>query len=123
MKVYITHYSSKETSLLFKKLCNICSSDESFAEQLLDHQKIDLAAYAEMLNLTAPIVTSDKKHFKDKCSSTKLSELMNVSEEAFALLLMENCFSQWKWIAKAMKRYNIHYCAEGDCSAQGEARL
>ena len=101
MKVYITHYSSEETSLPFKKLCNICSSNEYFADKLLDHQKVDLAAYAEMLNLTAPIVTPDKKHFKDSCSSMKLSELMNVPEEAFALLLLENCFTQWKWIAKA----------------------
>ena len=116
MKVYITHYSSKETSLPFKKLCNICSSDESFAEQLLDHQKIDLAAYAEMLNLTAPIIISDKKHFKDKCSSIKLSELMNVSEEAFALLLMENCFSQWKWIAEAKFKAHTSSTNTPSCS-------
>ena len=116
MKVYITHYSSRETSLPFKKLCNICSSNESFADQLLDHQKIDLAAYAEMLNLTAPIIISDKKHFKGSCSSIKLSELMNVSEEAFALLLMENCFSQWKWIAEAKFKAHTNSTNTPSCS-------
>ena len=60
---------------------------------------MDIAVFAEFINLTAPIVISEKKQFHNDCGTLKLSSLMNVSEEAFAFLLMENCFKQWKWIA------------------------
>lgn len=65
---------------------------------LLDHKTVDIAVYAEFINLTAPIIISEKRQYKDNCDVMKLRELMNVSKEAFALLLMENCFQHWKWI-------------------------
>ena len=74
---------------------------EKFAERLLDHEKIDIATFAEYITLFAHIVTRHKRsHFKINCSSVLLSKLMTVAEEAFCLLVMENCFNRWKWVAE-----------------------
>ena len=109
-KVFISHYSNDvDNSLPFKKLCNMCSENEEFANQFLDHNNIDLAVYAEMLNLTATITTSAKKLFKETCSTLKLSDLLTIPEEAFSLLVLENCFKQWKWIAET--KLNAHHAA------------
>ena len=104
-KVFVTHYSSnKGTSMPFKKLCEICSKSNEFADDLLNHATVDIDAYSEFLSLTAPIITSEKKQFKENCSVLKISELMNVTEEAFALLVMENCFKHWKFLAESRLR-------------------
>jgi len=100
-EVFVTHYgSTKGTSRSFKKLCEICSKSDEFADDLLNHATIDIDAYAEFLSLTAPIITSEKKQFKENCSTLRISDLMNVTEEAFALLVMENCFKHWKFLAE-----------------------
>ena len=88
----------------FKKLCEICSKTDEFADDLLNHATIDIDAYAEFLSLTAPVITSEKKQFKENCSVLKISDIMNVTEEAFALLVMENCFKHWKFLAEARLR-------------------
>ena len=68
---------------------------------LLDYNQVDLAAYAEMLSLTVPIITGENRSlFMENCTILGLSGLLNVAEEAFALLVWENCFKQWKWIAE-----------------------
>ena len=99
--VYVTHYSNRESGPAFKKLCDICSENNNFADKLLDHNTIDLAAYAEMLTLLGPIIAAAKNQFKDNCAALPLRELLNVAEEAFALLVLENCFNHWKWTAEA----------------------
>lgn len=99
--MYVSHYSNSESGLAFKKLCDICSEDDYFADKLLDHNTIDLAAYAEMLTLLGPIIAATKNQFKDNCTVLPLRDLLNVAEEAFALLVLENCFNQWKWAAEA----------------------
>ena len=102
LKVFVTHYSSKKSSgRSFKKLCEICAKSDEFADDLLNHATIDIDVYSEFLSLTAPVVTSEKKQFKENCSTLKISDLMNVTEEAFALLVMENCFKHWKFLAEA----------------------
>ena len=102
MKVFVTHYSTKKGhSRSFKKLCEICAKSDEFADDLLNHATIDIDAYSEFLSLTAPVITSEKKQFKENCSTLRISDLMNVTEEAFALLVMENCFKHWKFLAEA----------------------
>ena len=99
--MFVTHYgSNKGTSRSFKKLCEICSKSDEFADDLLNHATIDIDAYSEFLSLTAPVITSEKKQFKENCSTLRISDLMNVAEEAFALLVMENCFKHWKFLAE-----------------------
>ena len=99
------HLNSKERCMrnvdsLFKKLCDLCDNNNNFADDLLNYQKIDIATYAQFLNITAPTITSAKRsQFKTKRSVFLLSELMNVAEEAFAYLVFENCFEQWRWTA------------------------
>jgi len=88
----------------FKKLCEICSKSDEFADDLLNHATIDIDAYSEFLSLTAPVITSEKKQFKENCSVLKISDLMNITEEAFALFVMENCFKHWKFLAEARLR-------------------
>ena len=92
--------------LPFKKFCNYCSSSNTFADAFLNYNQVELAAYAEMLLLTVPIITGQNRNlFIQNCTRLPLSKLLNVAEEAFALLLLENCYKQWKWIAE--KQLNI----------------
>ena len=93
--------SSKNYS--FQRLCNTCNSNDKFADNLLDHENVDIAANAEYLKHTGPIVTSHKKSkFGSICFNMLLSNMMTVSEEAFALLIVENCYELWKWSADSL---------------------
>ena len=101
IQAFLEHCADEDGAHPFKTFCDYCSDNNKVADVLLDYNQVDLAAYAEMLLLTAPIVTSESRHmFKENCMRENLSNLLNVTEEAFALLLWENCFEKWKWIAK-----------------------
>ncbi len=105
MSVFIQHNSHqlKEEDVSiggpFSKLCEIFSKERYFADSLLDHNSIDLAVYAQFISLAGPAIVTNKKKFLHNCSVLPLSDLMSVPEEAFALLVLENCFQQWKWAA------------------------
>ena len=97
--------SSKNSS--FQRLCSTCESNDKFADNLLDHENVDIIAYAEYLKLTGPIVTSHKKNkFGSIRCNMLLSNMMTVSEEAFALLIVENCYELWKWSADSLVYHN-----------------
>ena len=67
----------------FQKLCDICITNDQFADKLLDHQNIYIATFAEYLNLTAITVAShDRNEFKYNCCRMLLSEMMTIAEEA-----------------------------------------
>ena len=84
----------------FQELCDICITNDKFADDLLNHQTIRLDTFAEYLNLTAPTVASHKRNqFKYICCRMLLSDMLTVAEEAFALLIVENSFELWKWSA------------------------
>ena len=59
-----------------------------------------------MLKLTVPVIACSGRGSEYKCSVDRLSVLFTVPEEAFALLVLENCFKQWKWMAKV--QLNAH---------------
>lgn len=61
-----------------------------------------------MLTLLGPVIAAAKNQFKDNCAVLPLRELLNVAEEAFALLVLENCFNHWKWIAEAKLKAHQH---------------
>ena len=82
----------------FQKLFDLCNTSNEFADELLDHQNIDFATFAEYLNMTGYAVSIEKKtNFRERCVNVLLSDLLTVSEEAFALLILENGFNSWKW--------------------------
>lgn len=82
----------------FKDLCEICATNEKFSDDLLNHKTIDIGVYAEFLKLVVPIL-SNHKLFEEFNGDMPLSSLMNVAEEAFCLLVFENCFKHWTWVA------------------------
>lgn len=54
-----------------------------------------------MLCILGPPSVLATTEFKKKCCEQHLSEIMNVSEESFALLVLENAFLRWKSIAQS----------------------
>ena len=105
--LYNKHRYTGNIDSPFKRLCDLCDRNNHFADDLLNYQKIDIATYAQFLDITSPTITSGKRsQFKTRRSVFLLSDLMNVAEEAFAYLVFENCFEQWRWTAE-QKSNNI----------------
>ena len=51
--------------------------------------------------MVGPVIARNKTSFTIDCTKICLSKLLNVSEEAFALLLLENGFLRWRWTAES----------------------
>ena len=99
----------------FRRLYDLCNTNEMFADELLDHQNIDLAVFAEYLSITGPVVSTIKKSsFKETCVTDLLSKVLTVPQEAFALLILENGFDAWKW--------SVHNCPHV-CEMDGTSNL
>lgn len=98
----------------FRRLYDLCNTNETFADELLDHQNIDLAVFAEYLSITGPVVSTIKKSsFKETCVTDLLSNVLTVPQEAFALLILENGFDAWKWC--------VHNCPDV-CEMDGTSK-
>ena len=76
----------------FKKLIEICKDgSKCFGDALLDYESIDLNVIVCYLNLDMTSCAIVK--FKDMMTYTKLSSVVIMCEEAFAILVMESNFN------------------------------
>ena len=83
----------------FKKLIDICKNGgEQFGDALLDYESIDLDVMVCYLNLAMTSCATVK--FKDMMTYTKLSGVVTMCEEAFAILVLESNLNRWIYFAK-----------------------
>ena len=88
-----------ETENSFKKLINICKNGcKQFGDVLCNYESIDLDVIVCYLNLAMTSCATVK--FKDMMTYTKLSEVVTMCEEAFAILVMESNLNRWMYLAK-----------------------
>lgn len=86
----------------FEDLLSLCSSNDKFANDLLDYRNISIETYVKYMDISLT-VTVGRKRFESSCAIVKLSGLLNVPTEAFLLLVFENAFKRWE--ANASKQY------------------
>ena len=78
-----------ETENSFKKLINICKNrGKQFRDVLCDYKSIDLDVIVCYLNLAMTSCATVK--FKDMMTYSKLSDVVNMFEEAFSILVLES---------------------------------
>ena len=78
----------RETKNSFKKLIDICKNGgKQFGDVLCDYESIDLDVIVCYLNLAMTSCATVK--FKDMMTYSKLSDIINMFEEAFAILVLE----------------------------------
>jgi hypothetical protein len=83
---------------VFMKLISLCRNGvKQFGNKLLDYQGLDKDILICYLNMAMTSVSTVK--FKERMMYDKLSEVTTVSEEAFALLVFENNFERWTFLA------------------------
>ena len=82
------------------------SLDGKFANDLLDHKNVDMKMLKQILDIAMPAIC--KNSFKISAAQEKLSDVLTLSEEAFAFLVLENCLQRWMFIAKQNQVDNGH---------------
>ena len=82
----------------FNNLMLLCDDKNLFADDLLD-LNVEKDAYRAFLDICV-VALFKKNCFKRLMSSKLLSEVVTVTEEAFALLSFENCLARWTYIAE-----------------------
>ena len=83
----------------FKKLIDICKNGgKQFGDALLDYESIDLDVIVCYFNLAMTSCATVK--FKDMMTYTKLSGVVTMCEEAFAILVLESNLNRWIYFAK-----------------------
>lgn len=83
-----------------KQLLDIYASspEGKLGTYLLDHSTINLEVFKFVLDLAMPAIA--KSSYKNCAAFEKLSELVTLSEEAFAFLVLENSLDRWIFTAK-----------------------
>ena len=69
-----------------------------FANDLLDHRNVNKKVLKCILDIAMPAIC--KNSFKLSASQEKLSDVVTLSEEAFAFLVLENSLDRWVFTAK-----------------------
>ena len=99
MKLYEKETEVEENKKSFKKLIEICkNSCKCFGNISLNYESVDLDIMVCYLNLA--MITCATVKFKDMITYTKLSEVVTMCEEAFAILVMESNLNRWIYLAK-----------------------
>ena len=99
MKLYKKELEIRENESSFKKLIDVCKGGGTcFGDILLNYESIDLDVMVYYLNLA--IISCATVEFKDMTTYTKLSGVVTMFEEAFAILVMESNLNRWIYFAK-----------------------
>ena len=106
---------------VFMKLISLCRNDvKQFGNKLLDYQDLDKDILICYLNMAMTSVSTVK--FKERMMYDKLSEVTTMSDEAFALLVFENNFERWTFLAnKELNRSALN--EESDEGNEGEEEV
>ena len=83
----------------FSRLCDICTNNDSFVSPDLLDLNVNMDVYRMFLDLCASSFFR-QGYFENLMKRQLLSQVLTVSEEAFALLSLENNFKRWEWIAE-----------------------
>lgn len=85
---------------VFDTLITKCTEQgETFGDMLLDYEEIDVDVLICYMNMS--MCGTSNIRFKEKMVYEKLSDAITISEEAFALLVFENSFKRWVYMAKS----------------------
>ena len=81
------------------------SKGKEFGEALLDYSSIDQNVLFCYLNIAMTSTATVK--FKERMAYEKFSDAVTIFEEAFAVLVLENNFDRWIYLAeKTVKKHN-----------------
>ena len=81
------------------------SKGKEFGEALLDYGSIDQNVLFCYLNIAMTSTATVK--FKERMAYEKFSDAVTIFEEAFAVLVLENNFDRWIYLAeKTVKKHN-----------------
>ena len=96
----------------FNLLLEVCEQNRALlADDVLD-PNIEKDAYRAFLDVCASAFFPKDK-FKAHMRANALSKVLTETEEAFALLSLENNFNRWMWCAERGKRPENLGCIEG----------
>ena len=83
----------------FCRLIEFCTDrGERFGGDLLNYPNVSMELVYCFLNICMPSISI--VNYKDKMLTERLSNVINIGEEAFAVLLFENNFKRWVYMAK-----------------------
>lgn len=84
---------------VFDTLITTCiNGGDVFGNILLDYQKINIEVLMMYMNMA--FCGTSNIRFKEKMFCEKLSDAVTISEEAFAVLVFENCFKRWIYLVE-----------------------
>ena len=107
MKLYEKEIDIVENENSFEKLIDMCKDGGTcFGDILLNYESIDLGVMVCYLNLAMTSYAILK--FKDIMIYTKLSGVVTMFEEAFAILVIESNLIQWIYCAKKRLLWTKH---------------
>ena len=96
----------------FNLLLQVCEQNSALlADEILD-ANIEKDAYSAFLDVCASAFFPKDK-FKAHMRTNALSKVLTETEEAFALLCLENNFERWMWCAEMGKRPENLTCIDG----------
>ena len=77
-----------------------------FGDELISYEQVDKDVLFCFLNLSMTSTATVK--FKERMTYEKLSDAVTIFEEAFAILIFENNFDRWVYMAEREKRKTRH---------------
>ena len=101
MLEYINKYNrvdDKGKKNSFTKLIDLCrDNQEQFGDALIEYESLERDVLFCYLNLSMTSTANVK--FKERMTYEKLSDALTIFKEAFAILVFENNFNRWVFLA------------------------
>ena len=90
---------------VFDRIMARCESHgDAFGESFLDYQNVNVEELTCYMNMA--FCGTSNIRFKEKMFCEKLSEALTVSEEAFGILVFENCYKRWLYLVEEEVKNN-----------------
>lgn len=97
-KMYQKYKNDPQMNESFAKFLDICDDDDEFIGESFLDTDVDKDAYKTFIDLAFSAFYPKEEFFKHMKHSV-LSKVITATEEAFALLCVENNYKRWKWMA------------------------